>query len=448
MTSRAKAWQLVLKRDLLVGESEVHDLQLRSRLTGRSIGKADASVQSNCPPLWSAAHAPPARPARLPPAGRVRLRREVEPRHGTGKPALGAQGHRTQAAQGLGFPAFATKNTTRVGGADPVADAAAVAQAVFPGDRRRVAARGRDAGRHARLAARRRGRACLASPCARRSCSPTATCSRRRPSALDGARPRGLASAAGGAQVIRVGDVAAPGGLQAQHVAGSDPFALAAARSTPSQTRAARQAPTGHRRRPPTSPPFADARRRLGGQVRRPGALRHKDGAAARPRRAPGAPAARTIYVLGPPVGDPEGVVTQLRELGTVTRISGPDPVHNAIAFARYSDGAFGWGVVDPGHGLVFANAASARSTPPPPRRCRRAGTYGPLLLVGNADRSPSRRRLPARHPARLRRRTRCAASTITAGSSATSSAISIAVAVADRRACWRSARRRRTPAA
>ena len=32
----------------------------------------------------------------------------------------------------LGFPAFATRNTTRVGGADPIADAAAVAQAVFP----------------------------------------------------------------------------------------------------------------------------------------------------------------------------------------------------------------------------------------------------------------------------------------------------------------------------
>src|SRR5215208_7015791 len=37
-----------------------------------------------------------------------------------------------QAAQELGFPEFATKNTTRVSGVDPVADAAAVALAVFP----------------------------------------------------------------------------------------------------------------------------------------------------------------------------------------------------------------------------------------------------------------------------------------------------------------------------
>ena len=32
----------------------------------------------------------------------------------------------------LGFPAFATKNTTRVAGPDPISDAAAVALAVFP----------------------------------------------------------------------------------------------------------------------------------------------------------------------------------------------------------------------------------------------------------------------------------------------------------------------------
>src|SRR4051794_17352728 len=37
-----------------------------------------------------------------------------------------------QAAQDLGFPAFATKNTTRVAGGDSVADAAGVALAVFP----------------------------------------------------------------------------------------------------------------------------------------------------------------------------------------------------------------------------------------------------------------------------------------------------------------------------
>src|SRR3954468_20023336 len=48
------------------------------------------------------------------------------------QPTVGAAADQPDAAAGLGFPAFATKNTTRVGGADPIADAAAVARAVFP----------------------------------------------------------------------------------------------------------------------------------------------------------------------------------------------------------------------------------------------------------------------------------------------------------------------------
>src|SRR4051812_29718939 len=48
-------------------------------------------------------------------------------------PVLGRPGTSKQAVQELGFPGFATKNTTRVGGADPIADAAAVARAVYPG---------------------------------------------------------------------------------------------------------------------------------------------------------------------------------------------------------------------------------------------------------------------------------------------------------------------------
>src|SRR5688572_26201187 len=47
-----------------------------------------------------------------------------------GTPVLGQTGDEEPAGPALGFPVFATKNTTRVGGADPVADAAAVAQAV------------------------------------------------------------------------------------------------------------------------------------------------------------------------------------------------------------------------------------------------------------------------------------------------------------------------------
>ena len=42
------------------------------------------------------------------------------------------EAHPQQSTTEIGYPAFATKNTTRVGGADPAANAAGVALAVFP----------------------------------------------------------------------------------------------------------------------------------------------------------------------------------------------------------------------------------------------------------------------------------------------------------------------------
>jgi len=69
---------------------------------------------------------------------------------------------------------------------------------------------------------------------------------------------------------------------------------------------------------------------------------------------------------------------------------TGVDPISTAVAFARYQSGAFGWGPVRPGRGLVFASvsspvvaaAASALSS---------SGTYGPLLLL-----DPGAPKLPA----------------------------------------------------
>src|SRR5918997_314207 len=50
-------------------------------------------------------------------------------------PQLSVDPDDDQAAQKLGFPASATRNTVRVGGADAVADAAGVASALFPATR-------------------------------------------------------------------------------------------------------------------------------------------------------------------------------------------------------------------------------------------------------------------------------------------------------------------------
>jgi hypothetical protein len=112
-----------------------------------------------------------------------------------------------------------------------------------------------------------------------------------------------------------------------------------------------------------------------------------RDALPADTRAALSAHAQPRIYVLGPPAVVSSGVVRALRGLGTVTRIAGPDPVSNAIAFARFTDGRFGWGVVDPGHGLVLARAAADPAVAGAVAPLSSSGTYGPLLLLGNAAR-------------------------------------------------------------
>jgi hypothetical protein len=92
------------------------------------------------------------------------------------------------------------------------------------------------------------------------------------------------------------------------------------------------------------------------------------------------------IYVLGPPETISERVADALGRLGTVTRVGSGDAVRSSIDFARFLDGDFGWGVIDPGHGLVFARAdrpldAAAAAL------LSASGTYGPMILLSNADR-------------------------------------------------------------
>jgi hypothetical protein len=94
------------------------------------------------------------------------------------------------------------------------------------------------------------------------------------------------------------------------------------------------------------------------------------------------------IFVLGPPEAISEGVVRQLGRVGATKRIGTGDAIANAIFFARYSDGTFGWNVVDPGHGLVFANVhrtADAAAAAP----LSASGTYGPLVLFSDARSVP-----------------------------------------------------------
>ncbi len=62
--------------------------------------------------------------------------------------------------------------------------------------------------------------------------------------------------------------------------------------------------------------------------------------------------------------------------------------VQNAIEVARFTDGSFGWGVKEPGHGLVFANASRPLDAPAA-ALLSATGNYGPLLLLSSAGKVP-----------------------------------------------------------
>jgi hypothetical protein len=307
---------------------------------------------------------------------------------GPGAPVLGRTAQAEQAARDLGFPAFATKNTTRIGGADPVADAAGVAQAVFPGqaeDSRPAVVTIVDAAdfQAAISAAQLMGRP-LQSPIlySQDGKLPEAT-----KDALEAIKPRG-AEEAGKAQVIRVGDRAAKvDDLRSTDVGGDKPATLAKAIDRLATAAVGEQSQAvivADGSEPEYAMPAAGLSAKTGAPVLWvdgddvPGATKDAIKARKRPR----------IYVIGPKQAVSDKAFKALEKLGPTDRIEGDDPVANAVAVARYSDGAFGWNVVDPGHGLVFASqerpgdaaAAVALSG---------TGTYGPLLLVDDAKALP-----------------------------------------------------------
>jgi hypothetical protein len=302
-----------------------------------------------------------------------------------GTPALGVKQDAPAAAADLGFPAYATKNTTRVGGADAIADAAAVALATFPaqspGTRPPVVA----------LADARDWRAVVlagllaAPPIGAPVLLSDGT---HLPPATEQALARlapGGSPAVGGAQVIRVGDAARPPGLRTTDLAGRDVFALA--RAVDAFHAAASGRTSDHvvivgADQPAFALPAAAWAAKAGDPV----LLTEHDRLPLETRRALQAHQQPRIYVLGPPSAVSGGVLAQLRRLGTTRRVGDADPVRNAIAFARYSDSGFGWGVVDPGHGLTFARAdrpADAAAA----ALLATHGAYAPLLLVGDGQR-------------------------------------------------------------
>jgi hypothetical protein len=302
-----------------------------------------------------------------------------------------------------GAGGLTTKNTTRLGGADPVIDAAAVARAVYPGltsgSRPQAVVLVNDDDWPAALVASTLASAPLGAPLLYSEGSALPSVSSQ---ALAAMRPTGDEEA-NGAQVIRIGTPAAapatPAGYRTTTLLASEPAALAAA--------VARFAGRAHGVAPRQVIVLADD---APPALAMPAAgLSAESGAPillVGPTSVPAATSSElaglhrpTIYVVGPSALH-GNVFAELGRLGPVKHIGGAsseearaggaggDPINNAIAVARFADGSFGWGIHEPGHGLVFVNPSRPLDAPAA-APLSASGDFGPLLLL-DASSSPA----------------------------------------------------------
>lgn len=292
-------------------------------------------------------------------------------------------------AEELGYPSFATSNTTRIGGPDQIANAAATALAVFPATNEKqrpvaVSLVGKEDWGGAIAAA-----VLMAEPVrapllyGEAEGIPDATAS-----AFGALKPDGGA-ASGGAAVFAIGGVKIPDGLSAAKVKVGDPASEAAGIAR-LRDRLAGSPPDAILLASSTEPAFAAPAAayaaRSGDPVLFTEAEALPQATIAALRRDEGVP----VYALGPGSAISGKVLKEVEALGTkVTRISGADPVAGAIAFARFGEGGFGWHVSDPGHGFVLVRSdaplEAAAAAP-----LSGSGSWGPLLLTDSADTLPS----------------------------------------------------------
>jgi hypothetical protein len=304
-------------------------------------------------------------------------------------PSIVVHEQQAPATQDLGFPAFATKNTNRVAGLDPVADAAGVALAVFPsaGGVTGPAAVSlvEDNDWASGIAA-----ASLAAQPIRAPILLTGTddIPDFTAEALSALAPAGSAKT-DGKQIFAIGSVTTPHDLEARRITGSTPAEIAA------EIDELRQKLTGDKPQhivlassdqPAYAMPAAAWAARSGDPVlfvSKGGAPKPTLAALRRDKRVP-------VYVLGPASVISDKALEQVRKVAPdAQRVGAEDPVENAITFARYASGSFGWDVNDPGHGFVIASAGrpldAAAAAP-----LSASGDWGPLLITDDPGQVPA----------------------------------------------------------
>ena len=292
-----------------------------------------------------------------------------------------------QAAEALGYPGFATNNTTRIGGSDPGANAAGAALAVFPSttpaQRPAAVTIVSEEDWAAAIAAAVLAAAPVRAPILYSGPAEMPQASEEALAALD---PQGSKDT-GQASLFAVGTVTYPG--KAAPVDSGDPAGTAAQIAT-LRDRLFGEPPehivVASDSRPDFAAPAAAWAARSGDPVLFSGAEKLPAPTAAILKAHPQVP----VYVLGPSSVVSSGVVREIAKLSKkVKRVAGEDPVANALALARYRDGSFGWNINDPGHGFVLArddSPANAAAAAP----LSASGTWGPLLLTDDADTLPA----------------------------------------------------------
>ncbi len=298
---------------------------------------------------------------------------------------------------GVGFPVLATKNTTRVSGANSTANAAGVALAVYPstipGTHPTAVTIAPSGDWQAAIAASVLMAAPIRAPIllSGNGALPAASAN-----ALNLLAPTGAGQIAG-AQIIRIGQVASVRGLRAATIPGSGPYALAAAIDRFQSAAAGKPSADvviASAEDPAYAMPAAGWAAESGDSV----LFVSSSGVPAQTQQALATHQRPHIYVLGPPSVIPDTVLAQLRQYGTVARVGAQDPAANSVAFAVYRDppctfgqpcahvpNSFGWAMRSPGHGYTLLNGTrpldAAASAP-----LSASGTFGPQLVLDSPN--------------------------------------------------------------
>jgi hypothetical protein len=304
-------------------------------------------------------------------------------------PPVGAKADDERASEQLGFPITATRNTTRVSGGDAVADAAGVASALFPSSseatRPPAVVLAEKDDWQAIIAAGALSGAPIRAPIllSDGDSMPPVTSE-----TLARLQPKGL-TVPEETQAVLLGDEPPPpDGLKSTVVKGDDPYELAAEIDRFANVAKGKPSPNvliASGEKPEFAVPAAAWAARSGDAV----LFAKRDELPEATKKAIGEHEEPDIYILGPESVISKDVEEELGKLGgKVRRVGEDDPVENAIAFARYKRGNFGWGAVVPGQNMTVANldrpgdAAGAAGL-------GANGVFAPLLLTDRADQLP-----------------------------------------------------------